>query len=164
MGRVNVEVDFEWGLDHGTWSVLKKMYPDADIPTTQLSIDYTLSPQEHYEIGRQLQSLRSKGILIVGSGNLVHNLRLARLDLLDHAFDWVSDFDETMVEYLAEGRHQDIVDYSNLGEIARLAHPTTDHFFPLLYTIGASDSTEQVTTFNQFYMAGSLSMTSFKIG
>ncbi|MFW9907123.1 MAG: 4,5-DOPA dioxygenase extradiol [Candidatus Thorarchaeota archaeon] len=156
--------DANWGLDHGTWCVLKKMYPKAHLPTTQLSIDYTKSPQQHYRIAQELIELRKQGVLILGSGNLVHNLALARLDRFDSVFDWNVEFDQKMVEYLQTGNHHAIIEYSALGELARKAHPTPDHFLPLVYVLGATSSEEEVHVFNQYYMAGSLSMTSIRIG
>ncbi|MFW9850020.1 MAG: 4,5-DOPA dioxygenase extradiol [Candidatus Thorarchaeota archaeon] len=161
---VEVKLDSSWGLDHGTWSVLSKMYPDATIPTTQLSIDYTKKPGEHYKIAQQLHSLRNNGVLIIGSGNLVHNLGMARLDMGELVYDWTPEFDQKMVDSLLNGDHEPIINYTELSDLARLAHPTPDHFLPLLYTIGAADTSEDVSVFNQYYFAGSLSMTSFKIG
>lgn len=170
----NVGLDHDWGLDHGTWSVVKQMYPEANIPVLQLSIDYYKSPQYHYDLSKQLYELRKKGVLIIGSGNMVHNLRAidpskglsANKDgtYSNYGFDWAIEFNEKLKEYLGSGNHQGIIDYQKLGRIAKLAHPTPDHYYPLLYTLGVVSNKEEMNLFNDKYMAGSLSMTSVKFG
>ncbi len=160
----HVESDSNWGLDHGTWSVLKQMYPEADIPTTQISIDYTKSAHEHYAIGKDLSKLREEGVLILASGNLVHNLRELRIDRLDFGYEWTKEFDRTIVDYIESGNHKGVVEYEKLGSLAQLAHPIPDHYLPLLYALGASSKSEEADVFNRFWFAGSISMTCMRIG
>lgn len=170
----NVGLDHDWGLDHGTWSILKQMYPKADIPVVQLSIDYHKSPQYHYDLSKELYALRKKGVLIIGSGNLVHNLRLIDAskgftpdengNYNDYGFDWAIEFNSKMKENISSGNHQALVDFKKLGKIADLAHPTPDHYYPLLYTLGVASNNDEITIFNDKYLAGSLSMTSVKFG
>lgn len=161
-----VELDEEWGLDHGTWSVLNKMYPQANIPVVQLSIDYAKPPQFHFDLGKQLQVLRNDGVLIIGSGNMVHNLGRADFNRIDEAFgfDWAVKMDDFCRENILSGNHQALIDYRNFGEPARLSVPTPDHYYPLLYILGLQEKGEAVELFNEGPMAGSLSMTSVVIG
>ena len=161
---VSVELDDSWGLDHGTWSVLKRVYPAADIPVTQLSINYTMPPQYHYQIGEQLAPLRDEGVLILGSGNMVHNLGAIRFDKLDSCYTWAGEFDEWVSDRIKDGDYEHVIDTSDLGVTAQLAHPTPDHFLPLLYVLGASQPDERIQFFNQKCFAGSITMTSVKIG
>lgn len=143
--RTQVEADFNRGLDHGTWGLLEPMYPEADIPVLQLSLDAGLSPKAHYEIGRQLRPLRDEGVLILGSGNIVHNL--GQLDPNPEAdpADWALAFDDAIEKFLLEGDHTGILGYESLGEAARLSVPTPEHFLPLLYIIALQDKEERVT-------------------
>jgi 4,5-DOPA dioxygenase extradiol len=151
----------EWGLDHGAWSVLKPMFPQADIPVIQLSMDYSRPPAEHYAIGQQLKALRDRGVLLVGSGNIVHNLRTMQMNAAPHqAYDWALEFDQTMADYLQQGNHAAVQDFQNLGAIARQSHPTHEHFLPLLYTAGAVDANESPQFFNTSFQAASISMRS----
>lgn len=161
-----VELDEKWGLDHGAWSVIKHLYPDANIPVVQLSIDYTKSAQYHFELARKLQSLRQKGILIIGSGNIVHNLRL--VDFLNfhkdnYGFDWAIEARATINNHLQNGDYQPLIDYNKQGKALQLAIPTPDHYLPLIYTLGLQQKNENLTLFNDKLVAGSLSMTSLKI-
>jgi 4,5-DOPA dioxygenase extradiol len=161
-----VNLDKEWGLDHGTWSVLKHMYPLAEVPVLQLSIDYTQPTLYHFELAQRLQSLRGKGVLIIGSGNIVHNLRLVDFQNFEkdsHGFDWAVEARETINQYILDGNYQPLLDYQGLGESIRLAVPTPDHFLPLIYTLGLHKEGEKVEFFNDKLLAGSLSMTSLKI-
>jgi len=153
-----VAEDFGWGLDHGTWSVLVPMYPLADIPVYQLSIDYGKPPEYHYEIGQQLRALREKGVLIIGSGNLVHNLGVMQF----HAepYDWAVEFDKKMEEWMRSGDHRSIMNLDSMGELARLAHPTRDHFYPLLYVLGLQEPKDKLEFFNEGIDLGSVSMRS----
>lgn len=155
----HILIDDEWGFDHGTWSVLNKMYPQADVPVLQLSIDYSLSPAEHYALAQELKKLRTKGIMILGSGNIVHNLRA--IDWTNSkAFDWAEEFDSVIAKAIAEGDHQTIIDFQN-QKSARMAHPTYDHFLPLLYVLGVEDPSDSRAFFNEGIDMGSISMRSF---
>ena len=156
VSSASVGLDQTWGLDHGTWSVLCRMYPSADIPVVQLSLDYTQKPAYHYALGRELQALRRKGILVVGSGNIVHNLRLAVWR--DQAFDWAIQFDQTIKDLILSGDHQPIIHYESLGRPAELSIPTNEHYLPLLYALGAQESGEQVRFFADQVTMGSISM------
>ncbi|RYD57145.1 MAG: 4,5-DOPA dioxygenase extradiol [Sphingobacteriales bacterium] len=158
-----VHEDHEWGLDHGTWSVLLPMYPKADIPVFQMSIDYTKPPQWHYELAKELSELRKKGVLILGSGNIVHNLRL--IDFEGKAkFDWAHEFDENIKTFIEAGDHKSVVEYEKMGQLAQLAVPTSDHYLPLLYTLGLQNKRDDIAFFNDKMDAGSISMRSVKIG
>lgn len=153
--------DLEWGLDHGSWSVLKPMFPDASIPVIQLSMDYSRPPAEHFELGRQLRQLRERGVLVVGSGNIVHNLRAIRREAADHqAYDWASEFDHLTGEHIAQGRLDALGDFLQLGAVARMAHPTWDHYLPLLYAAGAVEEGEAPRFFNEGFQMASISMRS----
>ncbi|HSV53628.1 MAG TPA: 4,5-DOPA dioxygenase extradiol [Burkholderiaceae bacterium] len=151
----------EWGYDHGTWSVLKPMFPKADIPVLQLSMDYGRPPAEHYALGQQLKSLRERGVLIVGSGNIVHNLRATRRDAAaSQAYDWAIEFDNVIGEHLKNGRLGALQEFQKLGQVAQLAHPTYDHYLPLLHAAGAAETTEMPRIFNTSFQAASISMRS----
>lgn len=154
-----------WGLDHGTWSVLKPMFPAADIPVVQLSIDYRRPPAEHFALGQQLQALRERGVLIVGSGNVVHNLRaLQRTQSPLQAYDWAIEFDQ-MVTGLVERRDlARLGDFQQLGMVAQMAHPTYDHYLPLLYAAGAVHSGEAAQFFNADFQMAAISMRSMVWG
>lgn len=153
--------DLEWGLDHGTWSVLKPMFPDASIPVIQLSMDYSRPPVEHFELGRRLRVLRERGVLIVGSGNIVHNLRAMRRDAADNqAHDWAIEFDHITSDHIAQGRLQALNDFQQLGRVAQMAHPTWDHYLPLLYATGAVEEGETPRFFNEGFQIASISMRS----
>lgn len=163
----SIGLDHEWGLDHGTWTVVRHMYPDADIPVLQLSIDITKPASYQYELGRELQSLRRKGVLIIGSGNMVHNLRMIAWDKMEqdnYGFDWAHEMNALFKQYILERKHTQLIRYEDLGPAARLAIPTTDHYFPLLYTLGLQEADDEVSFFNDKAVAGSLTMTSVRIG
>lgn len=153
--------DNSWGIDHGTWAVLVHMYPQRDIPVFQISIDYDAPPPVHYRIGQEISSLRDQGVLILGSGNIVHNLRLVDWHRPNEGFDWAYEFDEYIYENILNRRHEDIVNYQRAGVSARLAVPTPDHFYPLLYVLGASDEKDTVSVYNKSGELGSLTMTSY---
>lgn len=156
-------LDEKWGLDHGCWSVLIHLYPDADIPVIQLSLDYYQSPQYHYELAKELASLRDKGVLIIGSGNMVHNLGLVawdRLNTEDFGFDWAQEARERMKNFIAEGDHQSLINYKSQGRAFKLSIPTPEHFLPLLYALALKEESEKITFFNDKIVAGSLAMTS----
>ena len=150
-----------WGLDHGTWSVLKPMFPQANIPVLQLSMDYARPPSEHYALGQQLKGLRERGVLIVGSGNIVHNLRATRRGTPpDQAYDWAVEFDGKVAAQMEKGDLAGLADFQRLGSVAQLAHPTHDHYLPLLYAAGAADPKEPLRFFNGSYQSASISMRS----
>ncbi len=151
----------EWGLDHGAWSVLKPMFPGADIPVIQLSMDYSRAPEEHYALAQQLKALRDRGVLIVGSGNIVHNLRqMQRGAAGSQAYDWALEFDQTTGGYLQQGNLAALQNFQKLGQMAKMAHPTHEHYLPLLYAAGAVDAKESMRFFNTSFQAGSISMRS----
>lgn len=162
-----VTLDEKWGLDHGAWSVIKHLYPKANIPVIQLSIDYTKPPLYHFELAKQLQILRNKGVLIIGSGNIIHNLGLvdwANFDKDNHGFDWAIEARSSINHLLLNGNYQPLIDYQKQGAAYKLAIPSPDHYLPLLYTLGLQQKGEAINLFNDKLMAGSLSMTSVKIG
>jgi 4,5-DOPA dioxygenase extradiol len=151
----------EWGFDHGTWSVLKPMFPQADIPIIQLSMDYARPPAEHHALGRQLRALRERGVLIMGSGNIVHNLRtMQRAARADQAYDWAIEFDRVTAEHIAQGRLDALPGFQSLGQVAQMAHPTYDHYLPLLYAAGAVQDGEAPQFFNESFQGASISMRS----
>lgn len=155
----------EWGLDHGAWSVLKPMFPEADIPVIQLSMDYSRAPQDHYALAKQLKALRDRGVLIVGSGNIVHNLGQMQRGAQGHqAYDWALEFDQTMGGYLQQGNLEALQNFQKLGALAKMAHPTHEHFLPLLYAAGAVESRESMRFFNTNFQGGSISMRSVMWG
>lgn len=154
------KIDSAWGLDHGTWSVLRRIFPNADVPVFQLSVDALAAPKEHYSIGEALRSLRDEGVLIFGSGNVVHNLALVDWDH-SGGFDWARAFDESIKQSVLTHRFENAVAYSGAGESARLAVPTLDHFAPLLTVLGASDGSDTIQVFNEACVFGSLSMTGY---
>ena len=157
-------LDESWGLDHGAWSVIKHLYPEAGIPVIQLSLDYSKPPRYHYELAGELAALRQKGILIVGSGNMVHNLRTIDWRNPDSGFDWATEADTQMREWILEGNHQALIDYEKGGKAFRMSVPTPEHYLPLLYTLGLQGKNEEVSVFNAKTIMGSISMTSVKIG
>jgi 4,5-DOPA dioxygenase extradiol len=159
--NTSIYSDFEWGLDHGTWSVLLPMFPNADIPVYQLSIDYSKPAQFHYDLGSQLKKLRDKGVLILGSGNIVHNLGM--MNYANKVFDWASEFDSKIKASIDGGDHQAVVNFKDLGTVARMAHPSYDHFLPLLYILALMEENEKVQYFNESFDLGSISMRSFVI-
>lgn len=163
----SVVPDFEWGLDHGAWSVIKHLYPEANIPVIQLSIDYTKPASYHYELAQRLSSLRKKGILIIGSGNIIHNLRLVdfrNLDKDNYGFDWAIEAHESINTHLTKGDFHPLINYEKQTRAYQLAIPTPDHYLPLIYTLGLKGQNEEMFIFNDKLLAGSLSMTSLRIG
>jgi len=160
-----VALDHEWGLDHGTWAVLCHMYPDAEVPIVQLSMDETMPASAHYEIGRALAPLRDRGILIAGSGNLVHNLHTyAWGNQAQKPYDWALRFETQAREWIASGDHQPLINYETLGRDATLSAPTPDHFLPLLYVLGAQQSDDAVSFPVEGMDGGSVSMLSVRVG
>ena len=159
-----VHSDFEWGLDHGTWSVLRHMFPQADIPVVQMSVDYQLTAQQHYDLGKQLMGLRRKGVLIVASGNTVHNLRLLSRNhpqAESFGYDWAIEADEKVQQLWLQGDHQALIDWQNQGQAFRLAIPTPDHYYPMLYALALQQPEDRMQLFNQGTTMGGLNMSSF---
>lgn len=151
--------DMEWGLDHGAWSVLKPMFPDADIPVIQLSLDVRRSHESHYLLSKSLAALRRRRVLIVGSGNIVHNL--GRMQWKDEAYDWAQEFDDFAVRKIQSGEHHSLVHYDKLGKSAQLSIPSPDHYWPMLYVLGLQEKNDELRFFNRKTTMGSVSMTSF---
>ena len=163
----HVEFDHDWGLDHGAWTIIRHMYPEANIPVLQLSIDYTKGPQYHYDLAKELNALRKKGVLIIGSGNMVHNLKMVAWDRLndpEYAYDWAIQMNNKFKELIQAGDHKPLINYSSLGKEAMLAIPTPEHYLPLMYTLGLKSSKDDISFFNDKAVGGSLTMTSVKIG
>jgi len=168
--KAQVEPDSEWGLDHGCWSVLRQMYPDADVPVVQLSLDNTQPARHHYEIAGELSLLRTKGVLILCSGNIVHNLRLIVWrggGLSDfnapYGLDWAIEANELFKKLINENRHDELIDYRSLGKAVQLAIPTAEHYLPMLYALALRRERESLSYFNDAAVGGSLTMTSFRI-
>lgn len=163
-----IESSNEWGLDHGAWTILKYLYPNANIPTIQISINHNQNTRWHYELGKELSFLRSKGVLIIGSGNMVHNLRMINVQSEDfneeHGYDWAFELNEIFKEKIIENDTDSLIAYTALHPDARLAIPTPEHYIPLLYTLGMRKKDENIKIFNDKIIAGSLSMTSVIIG
>jgi len=157
-----IHLDAGWGLDHGTWSVLVHMFPDADIPTVQVSLDFDQSPAFHHELGRKLKYLREQGVLMIGSGNMVHNLRIMKWE--DIAFDWAQEIDEKLKKAIVDGNHEAMVDYESFDENMRLAVPTNEHYLPMLVALGSREPSEEIEFFCDRVTLGSVSMRSFRFG
>lgn len=155
-----VNGDYEWGLDHGAWSVLMNMYPEANVPVYQMSIDYTKPAKYHFNLAKELSFLRNKGVLIVASGNVVHNLRMVKWDEGAKPFDWALEFDDIVKKCIEENNPKVLVDYEKLGELARLSHPSNDHYLPLMYTLGLRAKEDSLEFFNDTIDMGSMSMRS----
>lgn len=159
--------DQDWGLDHGAWSVLKHFFPEADVPVLQLSLDLRLSPLEHLDLAKRLAVLRERGVLVVGSGNLVHNLgqvAWSRLNEVGYGYDWAQEAQAWIAGRIADQDHKALANYASAGRALQLAIPTPEHYLPSLYTLALRGENESLRFFNDELMAGSLSMTSFRIG
>ena len=137
--KTPVMLDHDWGLDHGAWSVVKHMYPEATIPVLQISIDFSQGPKFHYELAQELNVLRKKGVLIIGSGNMVHNLGMVNWHQPDSGFDWAVEMNEKFKKLITEGNHAQLINYESMGQAAKLSIPTPEHYLPLLYTIGLQE-------------------------
>ncbi|OHD25519.1 MAG: 4,5-DOPA dioxygenase extradiol [Spirochaetes bacterium GWB1_59_5] len=160
-------LDHDWGLDHGAWTVLRRMFPEADIPVVQLSINWDQGPEHHLKLGRQLAALRDRGILIVGSGNVVHNLGrvdFSTIDIPGSGYDWALDFDGAVKKAVLAGDDEALIHRERLSSGAKLAVPSPDHYYPLLYTVGARRASDNVLVFNESAVGGSLTMTSYAFG
>jgi len=167
VSSTDVGLDHDWGLDHGTWSVVRQMYPLANVPVLQLSIDYNRPAQYHYDLAKQLSSLRKKGVLIIGSGNMVHNLGMvdfSRLNETDYGFDWAIEMNQKFKTKILNRDHASLIDWKSMGKAAELAIPTPDHYYPLIYTLALQDKNESALFFNDNAVGGSLTMTSVKFG
>jgi 4,5-DOPA dioxygenase extradiol len=161
--KTEIHSDYDWGLDHGTWSFLLPMIPAADIPVYQLSIDYYKPLSYHYELASELSALRDKGVLIIGSGNIVHNL--SKVDFsINKGYEWADEFDHTIKNFISTGDHQGVIQYEKLGALANLAVPTHDHYLPLIYSLALVNKEEPMLFFNDRTDVGSISMTSFISG
>lgn len=163
---VEVGLDHEWGLDHGTWTVVRHMFPDANIPVLQLSIDYSKPAHYHYNLANQLIKLRKKGVLIIGSGNMIHNLRMIDWQMMkeNKGYDWAEELNNQFIQLIENKQHSKLYNLQELGEAGKLAIPTPDHYYPLMYSLGLQDAKDDVEIFNNHLLGGSLSMTSVKIG
>ena len=164
--KTEIGLDERWGLDHGCWSVLTRMYPTADVPVVQLSLDYSQPAHYHYDLAKELSPLRRKGVLIIGSGNIVHNLRLVAWDKMNEpgfGYDWAIEANEKMKKFILSGDHQSLINYQDQGKAFNLAIPTPEHFLPLLYTLALKEGDEEIQLFNDKPIMGSLSMTCVKI-
>ncbi|MFB6454184.1 4,5-DOPA dioxygenase extradiol [Chitinophaga sp. Hz27] len=162
-----IELDHDWGLDHGAWTVIRHMYPAANIPVLQLSIDYTKNAKYHYELAKELYELRRRGVLIIGSGNMVHNLRMvawSRLNEENYGYDWALDINDKFKRLIQNGDHNALMNFQSLGKEALLAIPTPEHYLPLIYTLGLNNGNEAISFFNDKAVGGSLTMTSVKFG
>ena len=165
--KTEVGLDEKWGLDHGAWSVIKHIYPLADVPVFEMSLDYYQSPQYHYDLAKELASLRDKGVLMIGSGNLVHNLGMVAWDKVnepEYGFDWALQANDTFKRLILADKHKELINFSALGKEVQMAIPTPEHFLPLIYTLALKNEDEPVTIFNDKAVMGSLTMTSVKIG
>lgn len=163
----DIELSHDWGLDHGTWTIIRHMYPDANIPVLQLSIDYTREGNFHFELAKEMQQLRKRGVLIIGSGNMVHNLRMVdwtKLNEPGYGYDWALEMNDRFKTLIMNGIYDDLIHYNRFGKTGQLAIPTPEHYLPLLYTLGASNAKDRVEFFNDRAMGGSLTMTSVKFG
>ena len=164
--KTEVGLDEKWGLDHGAWSVISRLYPNADIPVIQMSLDYYQDAQYHYELAKELTSLRTKGVLIIGSGNMVHNLGMVAWEKLnepEYAYDWALEASTKMKKYILDGDHQQLINYKTQGKAFNLAIPSPEHYLPLLYTLALKEENEKISLFNDKALGGSLTMTSLKI-
>lgn len=165
--KTAIELSNDWGLDHGCWSVTKNLFPNADIPIVQLSLDYTKNGEYHYELGKQLLALRKKGVMIIGSGNMVHNFGYIKLKGPDFnapfGHDWAIEANETFKKLITVNDYKSLSNYTELGKAIKLAVPTPEHYLPLLYAIAQRDKNESVNFFNDAPVAGSFTMTSVLI-
>jgi len=168
--KTPVELNHEWGLDHGCWSILIRMFPEADVPVIQMSLDVNKRPQEHFELAKELAELRKKGVLIVGSGSIVHNLRQVVIQSGDfndfnqpYGLDWALEANDMVKHLINEGDYQSLINYRTLGRAVDLAVPTPEHYLPLLYALALKDNDDDISYFNDKPVAGSLTMTCVRI-
>ncbi len=156
-----IQLDHEWGLDHGAWTVLKHIYPKADIPVFQMSIDYSQPESYHLELAKQLDFLRTKGVLVMGSGNIVHNLRLLNWQNPESTFDWAKEFDEKVKSHLIDGNYNELTNYRTWGKYAQLSVPSNDHYLPMMYVLGVSKPKEELKFLFEGFEMGSISQRCF---
>jgi 4,5-DOPA dioxygenase extradiol len=164
--KTEIGLDEKWGLDHGAWSVITHLYPNADVPVVQMSIDYTQNAQYHYDLAKQLATLRNKGVLIIGSGNMVHNLGMVAWDKLNtdsFGYDWAIEASDKMKKFILSDDHQSLINFKSQGSAFNLSIPSPEHYLPLIYTLALKENNEKITLFNDKPVAGSLTMTSVKI-
>ncbi len=164
--KTDIGLDEKWGLDHGAWSVIKHLYPMADVPVIQMSLDYNQGAEYHYQLAKELASLRKKGVLIIGSGNMVHNLGMIawnKLNADSYGYDWAIEASEKMKKFILVNDHKQLINYKSQGKAFDLAIPTPEHYLPLLYALALKEENETVSLFNDKPVAGSLTMTSLKI-
>ena len=164
VSKTDVGLDEKWGLDHGAWSVINRFYPEADVPVIQMSLDYYQKPQYHYDLAKELASLRNKGVLIIGSVNMVHNLRAVDWGKPNQGFDWAQEANEKFKKLIVENDHHQLINYKKLGREVELSVPTPEHYLPLLYTLALKTEKDEVSFFNDKCVMGSLNMTSVRIG
>jgi 4,5-DOPA dioxygenase extradiol len=166
ISKTKVGLDYQWGLDHGCWVVLKHIFPDADVPVVQMSLDYTKTAQFHYQLAKELSLLRMKGVLIIGSGNMVHNLGMIswnNMDTPEFGYDWAIEASKRMKKFILNNDHKPLIDYQSQGKEFNLAIPTPEHYLPLLYTLSLKNEDDKIKLFNDKPYAGSITMTSLKI-
>lgn len=164
--KTQVGLNHDWGLDHGTWSVVRQMYPDAKVPVLQMSIDYRQPMQYHYDLAKELADLRKKGVLIIGSGNMIHNLGMVAWDKMNednYGYDWAIEFNDLLKQHISNKNHAALIQYPSLSKAAMLAIPTPDHYIPMLYALSLQDNLDNLSFFNDKLVAGSLNMTSFML-
>jgi 4,5-DOPA dioxygenase extradiol len=167
-----IKCDYSWGLDHGAWAILKHIYPQADIPVIELSLDYSPSNgwnrptlQSYYDLAKQLNPLRKDDILIIGSGNIVHNLRVVDMNHMDgKPYEWAVEFDEKVKRDLLENNHQDLLDCQNMSRATSLSIPTLDHYLPMIFAIGLREKDDELEFIHEGFQNRSISMRCFRIG
>lgn len=164
LASIEADLDNQWGFDHGAWSILVHLFPKADVPVLQLSLDYSLPASAHYQLAKELFALRKKGVMIIGSGNMVHNLRMVNWQQPEGGYDWANSFNEKLKTLIEKGDHSSLANYHSLGREAELSIPSPDHYLPLLYTLAVKDEKEPINFFNDKTLMGSLSMTSLIVG
>lgn len=164
--KTDVKLNHDWGLDHGSWSVIKHLYPDADVPVIQMSLDYNQTPQYHFELAQQLSKLRDKGVLIIGSGNIIHNLGMVDWKRLNEqfAYDWALEVNDKIKSFILDDNFKNLINYKSNGKAFEQAIPSPEHYLPLLYILALKEKNEKTFIFNDKPIAGALSMTSLKIG
>lgn len=161
--KAQIEADHTWGLDHGTWSIMAHMYPEANIPCFQLSLNKTRDLQHHYDVAAELAPLRDKGVLIVGSGNIVHNLRMISMNN-SLPYEWAQNFDQKVKALINDGNHKDLINYKQYGNDALLSVNSAEHYLPLLYVLAQQQAGEKVQHSNEFVVYGSASMRCVRVG